>query len=155
MAAPVVLITGALTGIGRATALAFAGEGARVVDRVLCRNNRTGALDTRDIRHIFLMTDANPNTGWLAGCLALNEKGFVKTGADLAPTDLTTAQWSLTRGPYLLEASLPGVFAVGDVRSGNVKRLAAAVGEGSIAISMVHKVLQEWRDHLDAGAAGN
>jgi thioredoxin reductase (NADPH) len=130
-------------------------EGNDRLDRVLCRNNRTGALDTRDIRHIFLMTGANPNTAWLAGCLALDEKGFVKTGADLAPADLTTAQWSLTRGPYLLEASLPGVFAVGDVRSGNVKRLASAVGEGSIAISMVHKVLQEWRDHLDAGAAGN
>ena len=130
-------------------------EGNDRLDRVLCRNNKTAALDTRDIRHIFIMTGANPNTAWLAGCLALDEKEFVKTGADLAPADLTTAQWSLTRGPYLLEASLPGVFAVGDVRSGNVKRLASAVGEGSIAISMVHKVLQEWRDHLDAGAAGN
>jgi thioredoxin reductase (NADPH) len=59
------------------------------------------------------------------------------------------------RRPYLLEASLPGVFAVGDVRSGNVKRVASAVGEGSITISMVHKVLQEWRGHLAAGAAGN
>ena len=130
-------------------------EGNDRLDRVLCRNNKTGALDTREIRHIFLMTGANPNTGWLAGCLALDEKGFVKTGADLAPADLTTAQWPLTRRPYLLEASLPGVFAAGDVRSGNVKRVASAVGEGSIAISMVHKVLQEWRDHLAAGAAGN
>jgi thioredoxin reductase (NADPH) len=130
-------------------------EGNDRLDRVLCRNNKTGALDTREIRHIFLMTGANPNTGWLAGCLALDEKGFVKTGADLAPADLTTAQWPLTRRPYLLEASLPGVFAVGDVRSGNVKRVASAVGEGSIAISMVHKVLQEWRDHLAVGAAGN
>jgi thioredoxin reductase (NADPH) len=130
-------------------------EGNDRLDRVLCRNNKTGALDIREIRHIFLMTGANPNTGWLAGCLALDEKGFVKTGADLAPADLTTAQWPLTRRPYLLEASLPGVFAVGDVRSGNVKRVASAVGEGSIAISMVHKVLQEWRDHLAVGAAGN
>src|ERR1700680_5144358 len=125
------------------------------LDHVLCRDNRTGAVDTRDIRHIFLMTGANPNTGWLAGCLALDERGFVKTGVDLTPADLTTAQWPLTRGPYLLEACLPGVFAVGDVRSGNVKRVASAVGEGSIAISMVHKVLQEWRDHLAVGAAGN
>jgi thioredoxin reductase (NADPH) len=130
-------------------------EGNDRLDHVLCRNNKTGALNTRDIRHIFLMTGANPNTGWLAGCLALDERGFIKTGVDLAPADLTTAQWPLTRRPYLLEASLPGVFAVGDVRSGNVKRVASAVGEGSIAISMVHKVLQELRDHLAAGAAGN
>jgi thioredoxin reductase (NADPH) len=130
-------------------------EGNERLDRVLCRNKKTSALNTRDIRHIFLMTGANPNTGWLAGCLALDERGFVKTGVDLAPADLTTAQWPLTRRPYLLEASLPGVFAVGDVRSGNVKRVASAVGEGSIAISMVHKVLQEWRDHLAVGAAGN
>ncbi len=130
-------------------------EGNDRLDRVLCRNNKTAALDTRDIRHVFLMTGANPNTAWLAGCLALDERGFVKTGVDLAPADLTTAQWPLTRRPYLLEASLPGVFAVGDVRSGNVKRVASAVGEGSIAISMVHKVLQEWRDYLAAGAAGN
>jgi thioredoxin reductase (NADPH) len=73
----------------------------------------------------------------------------------LIPVDLTTAQWPLTSRPYLLEASLPGVFAVGDVRSGNVKRVASAVGEGSIAISMVHKVLQEWRDELAASAAGS
>jgi thioredoxin reductase (NADPH) len=130
-------------------------EGSDRLDHVLCRNNKTGALDPLDIRHVFLMTGANPKTGWLAGCLALDEKGFVKTGVDLAPGDLTAAQWPLTRRPYLLEASLPGVFAVGDVRSGNVKRVASAVGEGSIAISMVHKVLQEWRDHLAAGAAGN
>jgi thioredoxin reductase (NADPH) len=130
-------------------------EGNDRLDRVLCRNNKTAALDTRDIRHVFLMMGANPNTAWLAGCLALDERGFVKTGVDLASEDLTSAQWKLTRRPYLLEASLPGVFAVGDVRSGNVKRVASAVGEGSIAVSMVHKILQEWRDHLAAGAAGN
>ena len=101
------------------------------------------------------MTGANPNTRWLEGCLALDERGFVKTGVDLAAVELTTAQWPLARRPYLLEASLPGVFAVGDVRSGNVKRVASAVGEGSIAISMVHKVLQEWREQLAASAGGN
>src|SRR5665213_1597438 len=88
-------------------------EGNDRLDRVLCRNNKTAALDTRDIRHVFLMMGANPNTAWLAGCLALDERGFVKTGVDLAPEDLTSAQWKLTRRPYLLEASLPGVFAVG------------------------------------------
>src|ERR1700692_697336 len=113
-------------------------EGNDRLDRVLCRNNKTAALDTRDIRHVFLMMGANPNTAWLAGCLALDERGFVKTGVDLAPEDLASGQWKWTRRPYLLEASLTGVFAVGDVRSGNVKRVASAVGEGSIAVSMVH-----------------
>lgn len=130
-------------------------EGTGRLDRVQCRNNKTGDLKIRDIRHVFLMTGANPNTNWLAGCLALDKKGFVKTGVDLIPADLTAARWPLTRRPYLLEVSLPGVFAVGDVRSGNVKRVALAVGEGSIAISMVHKVLQEEREPLAAGAAGS
>ncbi|MHB8755545.1 MAG: FAD-dependent oxidoreductase [Candidatus Acidiferrales bacterium] len=127
-------------------------EGAGRLDRVQCRNNKTGDLVTRDVRHVFLMTGANPNTGWLAGCLTLDEKGFVKTGVDLAPADLTAAQWPLARRPYLLEASLPGVFVVGDARSGNVKRVASAVGEGSIAISMVHKALRERKDQLAASA---
>ena len=127
-------------------------EGVDRLDHVQCRNNKTGDLKTRDIRHVFLMMGANPNTGWLTGCLALDQRGFVKTGVDLVPVDLTTAQWSLSRRPYLLEGSRPGVFAVGDVRSGNVKRVASAVGEGSIAIAMVHKGLQEWRDQLAASA---
>jgi thioredoxin reductase (NADPH) len=130
-------------------------EGNDRLDHVQWSNKLTGVLETRDIRHVFLMTGADPNTRWLAGCLALDERGFVKTGVDLGPADLTSGRWPLTRRPFLLESNLPGVFAVGDVRSGNVKRVASAVGEGSIAISMVHKVLQEWRDHLAAGASGN
>ena len=82
-----------------------------------------------------------PNTEWLDGCVALDDKGFVKTGADLTPEDLASAGWSLARPPFLLETSRPGVFAVGDVRSGNVKRVASAVGEGSISIQLVHRVL--------------
>jgi len=70
-------------------------------------------------------------------------KGFIRTGPDLTPDDLKTAQWPLARPPHLLETSLPGVFAVGDVRAGNVKRVASAVGEGSIAISFVHQALRE------------
>jgi thioredoxin reductase (NADPH) len=89
------------------------------------------------------MTGADPNTDWLDGCIALDTKGFIKTGLDLSPENLSTAHWPLARKPYLLEASLPGVFAVGDVRGGSIKRVASAVGEGSIAISFVHKVLQE------------
>ncbi|HYX72132.1 MAG TPA: hypothetical protein VE732_05125, partial [Nitrososphaera sp.] len=86
---------------------------------------------------------AVPNTNWLEGCIALDEKGFIKTGASLSPDDLAQAQWPLKRTPHLLETSLPGVFAVGDVRSGNLKRVASAVGEGAIAVAFVHQVLQE------------
>jgi len=89
------------------------------------------------------MTGAIPSTDWLRGCLALDDKGFIKTGPALSPEDLAAARWPLARAPYLLETSLPGVFAVGDVRGGNVKRVASAVGEGSIAVAFVHQVLHE------------
>jgi thioredoxin reductase (NADPH) len=118
-------------------------EGTGRVERVRCRNTETGSIETSDIGHVFVMTGAVPNTGWLDGCVALDAKGFIKTGPDLSPGDLTAARWPLTRAPYLLETSLPGVFAVGDVRCGNIKRVASAVGEGSIAVSFVHRVLQE------------
>ena len=75
--------------------------------------------------------------------VALHAKGFIKTSPDLSPENLTDARWPLTRQPYLLETSLPGVFAVGYVRGGSIKRVASAGGEGSIVISFVHKVLQE------------
>ena len=89
------------------------------------------------------MTGAEPNTRWLNRCVALDEKGFIKTGPDLSAQDLNTAGWLLNRRPYLLETSIPGVFAVGDLRAGNIKRVASAVGEGSIAISFVHQLLRE------------
>ena len=118
-------------------------EGTDHLERLQWRDNRTGAVETRDIRHLFLMTGAVPSTAWLHGCLALDPKGFIKTGPTLTPEDLATARWPLARAPHLLETSLPGVFAVGDVRGGNIKRVASAVGEGSIAISFVHQVLHE------------
>jgi thioredoxin reductase (NADPH) len=118
-------------------------EGDRHLERVRWRGKGTGATETREIRHVFVMTGAVPSTAWLESCVALDEKGFVKTGPELSPEDLAAARWPLPRPPHLLETSLPGVFAVGDVRSGNVKRVASAVGEGSIAISMVHQVLNE------------
>ena len=118
-------------------------EGAGQLERVRWRDNRTGAVSTHDIRHVFLMTGAVPNTAWLAGCIALDAKGFVKTGPDLSRDDLAAARWPLARPPHLLETSLPGVFAVGDVRGGNIKRVASAVGEGSIAVAFVHRALAE------------
>ena len=103
----------------------------------------TGAVTSYQIRHVFLMTWAEANTGWLNGCVTLDEQGFIKTGPDQTQQDLAAAQWPLERSPYLLETSRSGVFAVGDVRCSNIKRVASAVGEGSIAISFVHRVLAE------------
>jgi len=118
-------------------------EGANHLERVSWRDNETGAVTTHDIQHVFSMTGAVPSTSWLEGCVATDEKGFIKTGPDLSDEVLAASRWPLARRPYLLETSLPGVFAVGDVRRGNVKRVASAVGEGSIAITFVHEVLHE------------
>ena len=117
-------------------------EGNRRLERVTWRDGN-GAVSTHDIRHVFVMTGAEANTSWLNRRVALDAKGFVKTGPDLTSEDLAAAEWPLGRSPYLLETSRPGVFAVGDVRCGNIKRVASAVGEGSIAISFVHRVLAE------------
>jgi len=111
---------------------------------VRCRDGE-GGVTTDDVRHLFLMTGAEANSTWLGRRVTLDEKGFVRTGFDLTPQDLTAARWPLARAPHLLETSLPGVFAIGDVRCGNVKRVASAVGEGSIAISFVHRVLNDSR----------
>ena len=105
-------------------------------------NKLTGVISTEAIRHVFVMAGASPKTDWLAGCVALDGKGFVVTGRDLERATFPLS-WSLQRAPYMLEASLPGIFAVGDARSGNVKRVASAVGEGSIVVSMVHQALAE------------
>jgi thioredoxin reductase (NADPH) len=126
----------------RTTTEIVALEGNGHLERVQWRDG-TGAVTSHDVRHVFLMTGAEASTGWLNGCVTLDEKGFIKTGPDLTRADLAAAQWPLERSPYLLETSRPGVFAVGDVRCGNIKRVASAVGEGSIAISFVHRVLAE------------
>ncbi|HMI47639.1 MAG TPA: FAD-dependent oxidoreductase, partial [Gemmatimonadaceae bacterium] len=117
-------------------------EGNGRLERVQWRKDKEAA-ETRDIQHVFVMTGAAPTTLWLKGCVAMDERGFIKTGPDLSPEDLSAAKWPFTRQPFLLETSRPGVFAVGDVRAGNIKRVASAVGEGSIAVSFVHQALQE------------
>jgi thioredoxin reductase (NADPH) len=118
-------------------------EGGDHLESVRWQNNETGQTEEHKIRHVFVMTGAAPNTGWLDGCVALDSKGFIKTGADLSQENLSVSRWPLVRQPHLLETSLPGVFAVGDARGGSIKRVASAVGEGSTAISLVHKVIQE------------
>jgi len=112
-------------------------EGETNLQRIRLLNTKTGTSETRRIQHVFMMTGADPNTKWLRGRLALDAKGFIQTGAD------ARNGWSLERAPYLLETSLPGVFAVGDIRAESVKRVASAVGEGSMVVQFVHKVLTE------------
>jgi thioredoxin reductase (NADPH) len=113
------------------------------LERIQWRNNKTGNVETHEIGALFSMTGAIPNSAWLEGCVACDGAGFIKTGSDLSAEELAHANWPLARAPFLLETSLPGVFAAGDVRGGNVKRVASAVGEGSIAVSFVHQVLAE------------
>ncbi|HEY6644342.1 FAD-dependent oxidoreductase [Povalibacter sp.] len=118
-------------------------EGDERLERVSWFCRETGEALTEPVGHVFLMTGAVPNTQWLQHCVLLDDRGFVRTGADLTHDELAGNRWSLQRAPFLSETSLPGVFAVGDVRSGSVKRVASAVGEGSISIQFVHRVLPE------------
>ncbi len=118
-------------------------QGDDHLESVRWRHLDTGEQETRNIRNVFSMTGADPNTDWLAGCLLLDDKKFVKTGVDLLPEDLKAAGWRLPRRPYLMETSIPGVFCVGDARANSVKRVASAVGEGSICVQLVHRALQE------------
>ncbi len=117
-------------------------EGGDHLEHVTWQDKTSGVTSVHDIRHVFVMAGASPRTEWLRGCVALDDKGFILTGRDLDAATGAPA-WILVRSPQMLETSLPGVFAVGDVRSGNVKRVASAVGEGAIAVHLVHRALAE------------
>jgi thioredoxin reductase (NADPH) len=116
-------------------------HGEQHLERVTWRDDARGEETTKPIRHVFTMAGANPNTSWLRGCIATDEKGFVCTDTEL--TAEMTKDWPLARAPYLFETSHPRIFAIGDVRAGSVKRVASAVGEGSVCIQLVHKTLTE------------
>jgi thioredoxin reductase (NADPH) len=124
-------------------------EGDTHVQQVTWVDKKTGKKSAHDIAHVFIMAGASPRTDWLRGCLVMDEKGFILTGRDLSAANgaangqTPPPQWPLARAPQMLETSLPGVFAVGDVRAGNVKRVASAVGEGAISIHLVHQTLSE------------
>jgi thioredoxin reductase (NADPH) len=120
-------------------------EGESALEKVSWVNKLNGEVRSVEVDHLFIMAGASPNTSWLRGLVALDEKGFILTGRELPPAvdQGRSSPWPLSRPPFMLESSLPGVFAVGDVRAGSVKRVASAVGEGAISVSMVHRALAE------------
>ena len=125
-------------------------EGEQQLKRLKWKRGTDATEELHEIAHLFLMTGAVPNSQWLHGCVALDGPGFIRTGMDLQAEDLAAAHWPLARPPYLLETSLPGVFAAGDVRCGSVKRVAAAVGEGSSCVQFVHRALREFSETAPA-----
>jgi thioredoxin reductase (NADPH) len=115
-------------------------EGDKHLERVTWQDKVSGEISSHGVRHVFIMAGASPRTEWLRGCVALDNKGFIITGRDLDAVVKPLGQRTADI-PQMLETNLPAVFAVGDVRSGNVKRVASAVGEGAIAVHLVHRAL--------------
>ena len=114
-------------------------EGDDRLESVTLVNKETGETREAGTHYVFVFIGAAPETSWLDDLLARDERGFVRTGPDLTEEDLNG--WPLERNPYLLETSVPGVFVAGDVRHDSVKRVASAVGEGSVAVAFVHRHL--------------
>ncbi len=117
-------------------------EGSDHLERIVIEDRRTGATTTEPAAAVFVFIGADAETAWLPGGLIRDTRGYVCTGRDV--TDLVAqnhGQWPLKRDPFLLETSVPGIFAAGDVRHGSIKRVAAGVGEGSMAIAFVHQYL--------------
>ncbi|WP_423791074.1 FAD-dependent oxidoreductase [Micromonospora cathayae] len=119
-----------------------AGSGTDHLERLTLADSRTGETREVDASWMFVFIGAEPRTDWLDGVVVRDRRGFVVTGPDLVAGGRRPPGWSLTRDPYHLETSLPGVFAAGDVRAESVKRVASAVGEGAMAVSLVHRYLE-------------
>ena len=113
----------------------------------MLRDRADGSEETVDADGLFLMIGANPHTEWLPPQIERDEQGFLLTGKDVGDD----GAWPLARRPFQLETSMPGVFAAGDVRAGSVKRVASAVGEGSVAIQLLHDLFTGDRTRHGAG----
>jgi thioredoxin reductase (NADPH) len=119
-----------------AEVIGLEGDEAGALCKATFRGLDSGNVITHPLRHMFLFIGADPNAGWLAKRVAVDDKGFVITGREFAPTDLP-----INRAPLPLETSVAGVFAIGDVRAGSTKRVAAAVGEGAAVVAQIHAAL--------------
>jgi len=118
------------------------GYGDGRLQRLVLRDNRADSTTEIDAAALFILIGAEPHTDWLAGAVQRDSSGYLLTGNDLVHTDVADAAWPLPRPPLLFECSRPGVFAVGDVRHGSVKRVASAVGEGAVAVRLAHEYLE-------------
>ena len=125
--------------ITRYRAEVVAAHGDAALESIEVRNGTSGETERLESGGLFIFIGADAETGWLPREIVLDERGYVLTGSDVR----AAGSWELERDPYLLETSVPGIFASGDVRYGPVKRVAAAVGEGSMAIAFVHQYLRE------------
>jgi thioredoxin reductase (NADPH) len=123
--------------LDRTEAVTAYGESS--LEAIDVRNAATGETSRLESGGLFIFIGADADTAWLPPEIALDQKGYVLTGSDVR----AAGRWELDRDPYLLETSVPGIFACGDVRFNPVKRVAAAVGEGSMAIAFVHQYLSE------------
>ena len=116
-------------------------EGESCLEAITIEDTATGERTTAPARTLHVFIGGHPRTDWLGDALLCDEQGFILTGPDLVVDDQCPPGWPLEREPYMLETSIPGVFAAGDVRSGSVKRVASAVGEGAMAVQFIHKYL--------------
>jgi thioredoxin reductase (NADPH) len=124
----------------RTEVIAVAGEGR--LETITIQDKDSGNIETLPAAALFILIGAIPHTDLVAGIVERNRAGFILTGPDLIRNGRPPAGWKLKRDPYLLETSVPGIFAVGDVRQGAVRRVASAVGQGGVAVSLVHQYLK-------------
>jgi thioredoxin reductase (NADPH) len=120
-----------------------AAHGEEHLERLTLRDTHAAGTEEVPTEHLFIFIGAAPRTEWLDGVVARDPRGFVKTGPDLLVDGRRPPGWGLDRDPYYLESSLPGVFVAGDVRAESVKRVASAVGEGAMAVTLVHRYLED------------